>query len=55
MKTFLSLILSVIVLASCSNSDDKKITTDLVNNPLTANENADAVAMPLIEVAQDFF
>ena len=55
MKTFFTLILSVIVLASCSNSDDKKITTDLVNNPLTANENTDAVAMPVIEVAQDFF
>jgi len=55
MKTFYTLILSVIVLASCSNSDDKKITTNLVNNPLTANENADAVAMPVIEVAQDFF
>ena len=55
MKTFFTLILSVIVLASCSNSDDKKITTDLVNNPLTANENADPVAMPVIEVAQDFF
>ena len=55
MKTFYTLILSVIVLASCSNSDDKKITTNLVNNPLTANENADAVAMPVIEVAPDFF
>ena len=53
MKTFFTLILLVIVLASCSN--DKKITTDLINNPLTANENADAVAMPVIEVAQDFF
>lgn len=55
MKTLYTLILSIIVLASCSNSDDKKITTDLVSNPLTANENADAVAMPVIEVAHDFF
>ena len=55
MKTFFTLILSVIVLASCSNSDDKKITTDLVNNPLTANENADPVAMPVIEVPPECF
>jgi hypothetical protein len=54
MKTLCNLIL-LVVLVSCSNSDDKQITVDLVSNPLTANENADAVAMPVIEVAEDFF
>ena len=55
MKTLYTLLLSAIVLASCSNTDDKKITTDLVNNPLTAEKNADQVDMPKIELSQDFF
>ena len=55
MKTLYTLLLSAIVLASCSNIDDKKITTDLVNNPLTAEKNADQVDMPKIELSQDFF
>lgn len=55
MKTLYTLLLSAIVLASCSNNDDKKITTDLVNNPLTAEKNADQVNMPKIELSQDFF
>jgi len=55
MKTLYTLLLSAIVLASCSNTDDKKITTDLVNNPLTAEKDADQVDMPKIELSQDFF
>lgn len=55
MQTFYTYFLLVIFLASCSNSDDKIIITDLVNNHQTANKNADAVPMPVIEVAQDFF
>lgn len=55
MKTLYTILLSAIVLASCSNTDDKKITTDLVNNPLTAEKNADQVDMPKIELSQDFF
>jgi len=55
MKTLYTLLLSAIVLASCSNTDDKKITADLVNNPLTAEKNADQVDMPKIELSQDFF
>ncbi len=55
MKTLYTLLLSAIVLASCSNTDDKKITTDLVNNPLTAEKNADQVDMPKIALSQDFF
>jgi hypothetical protein len=55
MKTLYTLLLSTIVLASCSNTDDIKITTDLVNNPLTAEKNADQVDMPKIELSQDFF
>ena len=55
MKTLYTLLLSAIFLASCSNIDDKKITTDLVNNPLTAEKNTDQVDMPKIELSQDFF
>jgi hypothetical protein len=55
MKKLYTLLLSTIVLASCSNTDDKKITTDLVNNPLTAEKNSNQVDMPKIELSQDFF
>ena len=55
MKTLYTLLLSTIVLASCSNTDDKKITADLVNNPLTAEKNSNQVDMPKIELSQDFF
>ena len=55
MKTLYTLLLSTIVLASCSNTDDKKITTHLVNNPLTAEKKPDQVDMPKIELSQDFF
>ena len=55
MKTLYNLLLSAIFLASCSNTDNKKITTDLVNNPLTAEKNADQVDMPKIELSQNFF
>ena len=55
MKRLYSLLLSAIVLASCSNTDNKKITTDLANNPLTAEKNAGQVDMPKIELSQDFF
>ena len=55
MKTLYTLLLSAIVLASCSNTDDKKITTNLVNNPLTAERNADQVDMHKIELSHDFF
>ncbi len=40
-------------LNSCSNNE--KITTDLVVNPLTADKNADPVLMPSIALNQDFF
>ena len=53
MKTLYTLLLSAIVLASCSNTDAQ--LTDLVNNPLTAEKNADQVDMPKIELSQDFF
>ena len=55
MKTLYTLLLSANVLISCSNTDDKKITTDLVNNPLTAEKNSKKVDMPKIELSQDFF
>jgi len=37
------------------NEKEQKITTDLVQTPLTAAENTNVVAMPKIEVEQDFF
>ena len=54
-KTLYTLLLLAIILESCSNTNDKKITTDLVNNPLTAKKNAEQVDMPKIELSQEFF
>ncbi|MEC9209160.1 MAG: DUF1573 domain-containing protein [Bacteroidota bacterium] len=45
----------LLVFASCANDKEQKITADLVKNPLTADKNADEVAMPKIQVDQDFF
>jgi len=45
----------LILLASCANNDGKKITTDLVKSPLTADKNIKEVAMPKIEVDTDVY
>ena len=47
------LLLVSLALASCnSSSDEKTITTDLVNSPLTANSNAEKVLTPNIEMLE---
>ena len=54
MKTpqFLLVILFLLAIACNSSSDDKAITTDLVTSPLTANQSANAVAVPEIEMLE---
>ena len=47
---FLVLFLS----SSCVKDKERKIMTDLVRSPLTADKNADEVQMPKIEFDQDF-
>ena len=42
-------------LVSCVNDNEKKITTDLVKSPLTADKISGKVAMPKIAIDQDFF
>ena len=44
----------LLVLNSCAYHEEKNII-DLVQSPLTANSNFDEVAMPEIEIDQDFF
>ena len=49
----LILLLVFLVLFSCnSSSDEKTITTDLVNSPLTANSNAKKVLTPNIKMLE---
>ena len=49
----LILLLGSLALVSCnSSSDEKTITTDLVNSPLTANSNAEKVLTPNIEMLE---
>ena len=54
MKTlqFISLIIAIVI-TSCS-TDDKKITTDLVKNPLSANPNH-TVTMPKIQMDEESY
>jgi len=51
----INIFFTLLVFVSCANDKEQKITTDLVQSPLTADKNADEVAMPKIEVDQDFF
>jgi len=48
MKIFNTLfILSIVLLAACGSGDKKGISTDLINNPITANgNNADTSLLP---------
>ena len=50
------LILLSLFLVSCStSSDEKKITTDLVNSPLTANRDAEKVLTPSIQMYESSY
>jgi len=49
------IVFALIILASCANNEEQKITADLVKNPLTADKNAQEVAMPRIEVDTDVY
>ena len=44
-----------LILISCSNNQQYKITTDLVKNSQTAIENSDLVAMPSIQFEDEIF
>ncbi len=44
LKNYFGLFIMVLVLASCANSGQKKISTDLVNNSSTANQKSDTDA-----------
>ena len=51
MKQLILLLVSL-ALVSCGSSDEKTITTDLVNSPLTANSKAEKVLTPNIEMLE---
>ena len=57
MKTpqFLLLFLFSVAISCNSSSDDKAITTDLVVSPLTANQSAKTVAVPVVEMKETSF
>lgn len=55
MKQFLLLSILSLAIACTSSSDDKAITTDLVASPLTANQSANKVEIPEIEMLETSF
>ena len=52
MKQLIFLLVSLVLVSCNSSSDEKTITTDLVNSPLTANSNAEKVLTPNIEMLE---
>jgi len=55
-KQQLILVLIFSVVTSChSTSEDKVITTDLVSSPLTANQSAEKVLTPKIQMDEESF
>ena len=52
MKQLFLLIVSLVLVSCSSSSDEKTITTDLVNSPLTANSKAKKVLAPNIEMLE---
>ncbi|MBC8510601.1 MAG: DUF1573 domain-containing protein [Cryomorphaceae bacterium] len=52
MKQLILLLVSLALVSCNLSSDEKTITTDLVNSPLTANSNAEKVLTPNIEMLE---
>ena len=52
MKQIILLLVSLALFSCSSSSDEKTITTDLVNSPLTANSKAEKVLTPNIEMLE---
>ena len=52
MKQLILLLVSLALVSCSSSSDEKTITTDLVNSPLTANSNAEKILTPKIEMLE---
>jgi hypothetical protein len=47
----------MIIITSCGNNDKNKLSTDIVNNPITANGNSDTASLPKMqfnELEHDF-
>ena len=57
MKTpqFILLLIFSVAISCNSAPEDKAITTNLVNSPLTANQSAEKVLTPKIEMLEDSF
>ena len=57
MKTpqFILVLIFSVAISCHSASEDKAITTDLVNSPLTANQSAEKVLTPKIQMDEESF
>jgi len=50
-----TLLFFLIVVSCTSTSEDREISTDLVNNPLTAVQSVEKVLMPRIEMLEEIY
>ena len=48
-------LISSVVISCNSSSEDKEITTDLINSPLTANQSAEKVLTPKIQMDKESY
>ena len=54
-QQFILAVISLVAISCHSASEDKAITTDLVNSPLTANQSDEKVLMPKIQMDEESF
>jgi hypothetical protein len=54
-QQFIIVLIFLAAISCHSASEDKAITTDLVNNPLTANQSAEKVLTPKIQMDEESF
>jgi len=54
-QQFIGLLIFSVAISCHSASEDKGITTDLVNSPLTADQSAEKVLMPKIKMDEESF
>ena len=50
-----TLLFFLIIISCSSTSEDKQISTDLINNPLTAVQSVEKVLMPKIEILEESY
>jgi hypothetical protein len=46
---FFFILIIAMIISSCGNDNNNKLSTDIVNNPITANGNSDTASLPKMQ------